>query len=239
MASEAASLSNPGAASMSLNVRVPEEALPLFAALTNSPDAVFVTDRHCRFVFWNLSAERILGYPVEEVMGLSCATVLQGSDIYGNRYCSENCPIAQIAIRNETVRHFDLQLRAKDRRTVTVDVSILSLALKPPDHFLLVHVIRPSEKTELSLRLVEESPSPPRPALIAMRESLDARARRLTAREVEVIGMLAAGHTTPDIASRLHISTLTARNHIQNILEKLEVHSKAEAVAFAFQKRLI
>lgn len=51
--------------------------------------------------------------------------------------------------------------------------------------------------------------------------------------------MLAAGHTTPEIASRLSISTLTARNHIQNILEKLEVHSKAEAVAFAFQKRLL
>jgi NarL family two-component system response regulator LiaR len=61
----------------------------------------------------------------------------------------------------------------------------------------------------------------------------------LTTREVEVIGMLAAGHTTPEIASRLHISILTARNHIQNVLEKLEVHSKAEAVAFAFQKRLL
>ena len=53
------------------------------------------------------------------------------------------------------------------------------------------------------------------------------------------VWMLAAGHATPEIASRLHISTLTARNHIQNVLEKLEVHSKAEAVAFAFQKRLL
>jgi two-component system nitrate/nitrite response regulator NarL len=56
---------------------------------------------------------------------------------------------------------------------------------------------------------------------------------------VEVLGMLAAGRTTPEIAERLHISQLTARSHIQNILEKLEVHSKAEAVAFAFQKNLI
>jgi PAS domain S-box-containing protein len=224
---------------MSVTARVPEEALPLFAALTNSPDAVFATDRHCRFVFWNRSAARILGYSSEDVMGLSCASVLQGSDIFGNRYCSENCPITQMAVRNETVRHFDLQLRGKDRRTVMVDVSILSLALRPPDHFLLVHVIHPSEKTETSLRPAEESNPPPRPALVAIRESPDARARKLTAREVEVIGMLAAGHTTPEIASRLHISTLTARNHIQNVLEKLEVHSKAEAVAFAFQKKLI
>ena len=58
-------------------------------------------------------------------------------------------------------------------------------------------------------------------------------------REVEVLGMLAAGRTTPEIAERLHIAPLTVRNHIQNILEKLEVHSKSEAIAFAFQKRLL
>jgi DNA-binding CsgD family transcriptional regulator len=51
--------------------------------------------------------------------------------------------------------------------------------------------------------------------------------------------MLAAGNPTAEIGARLHISTLTARNHIQNILDKLEVHSKTEAVAFAFQKHLI
>ena len=80
---------------------------------------------------------------------------------------------------------------------------------------------------------------PPRPMLVAVRESPDARARKLTTREVEVLGMLAAGRSTPEISGRLHISSLTARNHIQNILEKLEVHSKAEAVAFAFQQRIV
>ena len=74
---------------------------------------------------------------------------------------------------------------------------------------------------------------------MTVRESDDARARKLTGREVEVLAMLAAGNPTAEIASRLHISNLTARNHIQNILDKLEVHSKTEAVAFAFQKRLV
>ena len=224
---------------MSLRARVPEEALPLLAALTNSPDPVFVTDRHNHIVFWNRGAEQILGYSAEEVVGLPCAGALQGCDVYGNRYCSESCPVTQMAVRNETVRHFDLRLVAKDRRTVLVDVSILNLAVRAPDHFLLVHVLRPSDRPEAPGRPAEETVSPPRSALTMVRESPDARARKLTSREVEVIGMLAAGHTTPEIASRLHISTLTARNHIQNVLEKLEVHSKAEAVAFAFQKRLL
>ncbi|MGZ7079300.1 MAG: response regulator transcription factor, partial [Thermoanaerobaculia bacterium] len=81
--------------------------------------------------------------------------------------------------------------------------------------------------------------APPKPLHLVARESSDVRIRKLTVREVEVLGMLAAGRTTPEIAERLHISQLTARSHIQNILEKLEVHSKAEAVAFAFQKNLI
>lgn len=224
---------------MSLRARVPEEALPLLAALANSPDPVFVTDRHNHIVFWNRSAERVLGYSAEEVVGSSCAGALQGSDVYGNRYCSESCPVTQMAVRNETVRHFNLRFRSKDQRAVAVDVSILNLAVRAPDHFLLVHVMRPSERPEAASRPAEEPVSPPRSPLTVVRESPDARARKLTSREVEVIGMLAAGHTTPEIASRLHISTLTARNHIQNVLEKLEVHSKAEAVAFAFQKRLL
>jgi DNA-binding CsgD family transcriptional regulator len=223
---------------MSQKAYVPDEAIPLLAALANSPDPAFVTDRHNHIVFWNRGAERVLGYSAEEVMGLSCAGALQGCDVYGNRYCSESCPITQMAVRGETVRHFDLRFQSKDRRTVTVDMSILNLAVRPPDHFLLVHVMRPAEKSEAA-RTAEESAAPPRSPLTIVRESPDARARKLTSREVEVIGMLAAGHTTPEIASRLQISTLTARNHIQNVLEKLEVHSKAEAVAFAFQKRLL
>jgi DNA-binding CsgD family transcriptional regulator len=224
---------------MSLPVRVPEEALPLLAALANSPDPLFVTDRRNRIVFWNRSAERLLGYSTDEVLGSSCAGVLEGSDVYGNRYCGETCPVTQMGARNEPVRHFDLRLRARDRRVVPLDVSILSLAVRPPEHFLLIHILKPSDRLPAPERSAEEAASPPRSPLTLVRESPDARARRLTSREVEVIGMLAAGHTTPEIASRLNISNLTARNHIQNILEKLEVHSKAEAVAFAFQKRLL
>lgn len=224
---------------MSLSARLPEEARPLFAALIDSPDPAFVTDRHNHIVFWNHSAERLLGYSADEAVGLSCAGLLHGSDVYGNRYCSDTCPVTQMGVRNEPVRHFDLRLRGKDRQMVVADISILSLALRAPDHFLLVHILKPSDRAEPRERPAEEPGSAPRPALVAIRESLDVRARKLTAREVEVIGMLAAGHTTPEIASRLHISNMTARNHIQNILAKLELHSKAEAVAFAFQKRLI
>lgn len=216
---------------------VPQEVSGLFEALILSPDPVFATDRHLSVIFWNQSCERLFGFQEDEILGASCATSLGGCDTYGNRYCSEHCPVTDIAARGETIRHFGLRLRAKDGHMIPADVSVLHLAIRPPDHFVLVHILNPSEPRTH----VEEPPreEPPRPMLAAVRESADARTRRLTAREVEVLGMLTAGRSTPEISGRLHISTLTARNHIQNILEKLEVHSKAEAVAFAFQQRIV
>jgi PAS domain S-box-containing protein len=217
--------------------RVPAEVRDLFESLVRSPDPVFATDRHLNVIFWNASCERLLGFSDDEIVGSGCASALEGCDAFGNRYCSEHCPVTAMAVRGETIRHFGLRLRAKDGRILPMDVSVLHLAVRPPDHFVLAHILAPSEP---SVRPPNASPSaPPRPTLVSVRESPDARARRLTTREVEVLGMLAAGRSAPEIAGRLHISMLTARNHIQNILEKLEVHSKAEAVAFAFQQRIV
>jgi DNA-binding NarL/FixJ family response regulator len=61
----------------------------------------------------------------------------------------------------------------------------------------------------------------------------------LTAREVEVLRHLAEGLSTREIADTLYISVATVRTHIQNVLQKLDVHSQAQAVALALRKRLI
>jgi len=212
---------------------------PLFSSLELSPNPVFGTDRQNRIVFWNRSAERLLGFASGEVVGRSCSEILEGSDVFGNRYCSETCPVAAMGIRGETARHFILRLRAREGVVIPVDVAILHLVNTPGDRMVLLHILRPSDPVDSQFGVPPESQLPPKTPLSIVRDSTDARARKLSPREVEVLGMLAAGHPTPEIANRLRISVLTARNHIQNILEKLEVHSKAEAVAFAFQKRLI
>jgi PAS domain S-box-containing protein len=209
----------------------------VFGSLALSPDPVFVTDRRNRIVFWNKSAERILGYAADEVVGKPCAARLEGCDAYGNRYCSDTCPVTGIAARGESVNQFGLRLKHRDGDVVTVDVTILNLGAQAPGDFYLAHILR-TERLVLPALPEAEHRAPPASPFTTSRESPDVRARRLSAREVEVLGMLAAGRSTPDIAIALHISNLTARNHIQNILHKLEVHSKTEAVAFAFQKRL-
>ena len=55
----------------------------------------------------------------------------------------------------------------------------------------------------------------------------------LTDREREILGLLAQGMRNEDIATQLYISPQTVQTHVRNILGKLRVHSKLEAVTFA------
>jgi DNA-binding NarL/FixJ family response regulator len=77
-----------------------------------------------------------------------------------------------------------------------------------------------------------------------VRRFLDRSARRqtaqtpLTPRELEVLRLLAQGLRQDAIADRLFITSKTVATHIQNILEKLNVHSRAEAVAYAHRHGL-
>jgi len=62
------------------------------------------------------------------------------------------------------------------------------------------------------------------------------RAERLTPRETEILQLMADGVPSEDIAKRLGVSPYTLRTHVQNILTKLGVHSKLEALAFAIRQ---
>jgi DNA-binding NarL/FixJ family response regulator len=55
----------------------------------------------------------------------------------------------------------------------------------------------------------------------------------LSVRELEVLGMLADGRSTAEMVEQLHLSIHTVRNHVRNILTKLQARSRLEAVAVA------
>jgi DNA-binding NarL/FixJ family response regulator len=65
------------------------------------------------------------------------------------------------------------------------------------------------------------------------------RAPRLTDRELEVLKLVARGLNNRDIAKELYISENTVKNHIRNILEKLQLHSRMEAVVYAVRANLL
>jgi DNA-binding NarL/FixJ family response regulator len=78
--------------------------------------------------------------------------------------------------------------------------------------------------------------------LILRRREQDEAMRRvskLTRREREVLALLSDGADNDAIAQRLVISPQTARTHIQNVLAKLDVHSRLEAAAFVMQNGIL
>ena len=60
---------------------------------------------------------------------------------------------------------------------------------------------------------------------------------RLTDRELEVLKLVAQGLNNREIAKRLFISENTVKNHVRNILEKLQLHSRMEAVMYAVREK--
>lgn len=62
---------------------------------------------------------------------------------------------------------------------------------------------------------------------------------RLTIREQEILELLAKGKSGNEIAEELHIAPLTVRTHIRNMMSKMGVHSRLEAVAFGLKNGII
>jgi DNA-binding NarL/FixJ family response regulator len=61
----------------------------------------------------------------------------------------------------------------------------------------------------------------------------------LTAREVEVLRLVASGRSNPQIAAELVLSEKTVARHLSNIFGKLDVGSRTAAAAYAFERGLV
>jgi two-component system, NarL family, response regulator LiaR len=76
-------------------------------------------------------------------------------------------------------------------------------------------------------------------ALIQPPSEVESMAAELTRREQEVLALLVKGMSNPEIAERLFISRATVKVHISNILSKLGVASRTEAISLAIQNKLV
>ncbi len=85
----------------------------------------------------------------------------------------------------------------------------------------------------MAIKLIDEFKQMSRP------ERDTGPALRLTERELDVLRLVAQGHSNKEIAARLFISENTVKNHVRNMLEKLQLHSRMEAVMYAVRENLL
>ena len=190
-----------------------------FQAVSSTADPAFATDMDGRIVAWNSAAERLFGYRQVEILGKTCYGVLRGRDVFGNPYCSANCPLREMAVLHQAVSHFELTYEDAAGESVTTGISLVVVPGDSPDEMALVHLLGPVAE---GIETDRQEPPP-----------------RLTRRQLEVLRQLADGKGTEEIASGLCISAVTVRNHVQKILRRLNVHSRLEAVAVARRHRLL
>jgi DNA-binding NarL/FixJ family response regulator len=105
------------------------------------------------------------------------------------------------------------------------------------------YVVKPFDPDELlaRVRTVLRRVTEPRQSSVGNGHATGSRAAEteLTPRELEVLELLAEGLTQSQIAKELVISPRTVGTHIQNLLGKLDVHSRAQAVALAHREGLV
>jgi len=217
----------------------------LFQALASAADGAFVIDEDQRILYWNPAAQEILGYAPEEVVGRACYEILGGRGDKGQAICRHHCYVAAIAVTGSPVTSYDTYVRTRSGELRWVSVSILTFLNVDNTVPVVVHLFRDAtqkRQSELFTRQVLDAARRMREGDLSTLEypvSVKSSAQDLTDREREVLSLLAQGHSTREIATALSISSSTARNHIQNILHKLHVHSRLEAVAYAFENGLV
>ncbi len=219
----------------------------LFGMLSKTDDGAFVIDGRHRIIFWNPAAEAILGYTADEVAGLQCYEILGGRDEQGRTLCQRYCQIVIRAQSGEVMPNKDVYTRTRSGDGRWLNVTTLTYhsddrAIGP----VIVHLFRDATERKNHQKFVsqvlsaserlrqEENGRPVSDTGPAQSPNSD-----LTDREWQVLKLLAQGLDTAEIAGSLTISPSTVRNHVQNILGKLGVHSRLEAIAFVYQRGLI
>jgi DNA-binding CsgD family transcriptional regulator len=173
-------------------------------------------DADLQVVAWNEAAEGLTGIPACEALGRPCWSVLRATADDGSLVCHKGCSGARLARQDWPVGEQILNISTvRGRRRVAVE----TLTARAGASFLAVHLFRPA------------------PAAVVRPKRTKAVA--LTARQLEVLGLLAEGLPVQAIASRLGRHESTVRSHVHGVIVELDAHSQLEAVAKARRRGLV
>ena len=213
----------------------------VFRLLESAQFGAYAVTLDQTIVSWNQAAQRILGFSPEQVLGRRCYEVLAGlapGGIFPR--CLEGCPSMRALRAGEVPGAVDVRMLCASGDRKEVSVTPMVVAGRGNDAPVLVHVIHDSSESESAARATDSV----REGLVRRGADVvsdhpaasgSAPAATLTARELEVLRLVALGRTTPEIAQELAISSHTVLNHIRNLRRKLDAPTKLEAVLTAIR----
>jgi PAS domain S-box-containing protein len=201
-------------------------SLDLNGTLAHARAAVFAVDGRGRIALWNRAAEQLLGHPAREAIGQpSCAIVRSDGDD-APTLCYRGCHAGLTSV-DVPMQKFHLRTFTRTGRPIRVTVSTLVIDGPKDKGPTIMHLLREATAGGRAGANGHEGVTP------------GPHAGALTRREIDVLRLMGAGMNTTVIARTLSVSGATVRNHVQNILGKLGVHSRLAAVAVAHRRALL
>jgi len=210
--------------------------------LFRAVDGVFAVNAQQKIIFWNPGCAQLLGLPDSEALGRQCSEAIRGKNAIGQPFCGGGCCMARINRGENVPGTFPLRVRTADGKELRLTVTIVLVPSRRKDRWTCVHLLHREEAAD-SLDLLKYNSSPGQPASKhnpdSNGHSTSDKTSPLTARENEILQLLAEGLSVSVMSQLLNISTVTVRNHLQHIQSKLGVHSQVETVAYAYRHNLV
>jgi DNA-binding CsgD family transcriptional regulator len=221
-----------------------EETVDALKIVRQAKGPAIATDGKNQILAWNQAAQELLGYGSHRsVTGQNLFQVVRARDIFGNRVGKEPIPFFELVSRGEEVKSFELTARKATGEDVEISVSVVVVLGPAADSHSLVYLLRPVLRRRKADEVIERILSNPGLGGLGYYASsgngFQGKVPHLTARQAEVLRQMAQGKCADEIANTLTVSVHTVRNHVQQIYQKLGVHSQIEAVSRAFRDRLI
>jgi PAS domain S-box-containing protein len=185
-----------------------EQAAPFWAVFTRSANPMMLADNERRYVEANDAAIAMLGYSREELLALRIEDLTPPE----HRGVVDAVWSGFLA-EGSAAGHYPLL--CADGRVVTVEYNATAYIL--PGLHLTIFLQLPEESDE-----TEQADTEPGDFV-------------LTPREREVLGRVAMGESSAEIAEALFISPETVRQHVQNALQKLGARTRAQAIGIALR----
>jgi PAS domain S-box-containing protein len=215
----------------------------LFAALERTADAAYTVTEDGEICSWSAAAERLFGYPANEVLGRKIDDVLQARDILdtaplagGHDATSRRWDASSGGIPN-----FDLEVRIRSGERIWVNVSTILIDNPRPGRRLFIRLARGIEHRRRNEELLHRFVAGARQVLALVDEPAanHAPVEVLSEQERRILQRFANGESSATIVRKLRISPQTLRNHLHHINVKLRTRDRLAAVMHARQRGLI